>query len=830
MYKKFVTKMAVNTCSTGELKTIKKINGSGRLAVFFAGLVLSFSLSGQNVYNLNNNSQQLDYLKSMEDTPPQEYVENAKAYRVFAINPVLTHKTNIYVSVGDIVDLQLFEGKNYRTVISSTYTDVNGNFTIILKSPDYPMAYGIITTSLNGKSFFSFSIPELNQEFMSKGSIYSPTDFLIEIDENIDINLKNDYKEIPVETPEETEEEDSMEEGRMFDRDRSPTDRDPVPCTRDSTLKGTDPAIIDLLIVYTPAAEAWANTNQGGINNVIAAAMARTHQVIANQKNGDTMRLVHSALVEYTEVTNDQMSTDLNRLTGTNDGYMDEVHQWRKDYNADIVVLFESYSGVGGLGWVLSDTVRGRYTHAFNTCRVQQVHTGYTSIHEIGHNMGMRHEIDQYSPTPTPLYPYAWGHYWTGNNSTVYGSVMSYTGARAPYFSNPDEIYYGVPTGTANANNAQVFRNTKHIVAFYSEIVNNFPEKPTNVVVSNPTDNGAFVSWDACKNATSYRVYTTTPTGSTNWSTPNPYYTLNNSTRFQPCSTYSIWVAAVNSCNDIVRGDTILFTTKCPTDPTVTTLAATDTTHNSAKLHKTVTANGAAIISEGFNYKEESATTWQTSTNGILAGLTPNTQYKFYAYATTANGTYNGRVLTFKTLPADPCNVPTSLTVPSGNITKNSAVINWNGDANEYVVDYKISANTTWTTHTPNPTTTTVTLSSLTEDTEYNVRIKAICTDNESAYSNILTFKTIKQVGCPNFADAELENLLQLFPNPITNELFIKSELKIEKVELYTLLGSLLISENNFKDKISVSNLSAGVYLLKVYTEKGVVVGRVVKE
>jgi hypothetical protein len=75
-----------------------------------------------------------------------------------------------------------------------------------------------------------------------------------------------------------------------------------------------------------------------------------------------------------------------------------------------------------------------------------------------------------------------------------------------------------------------------------------------------------------------------------------------------------------------------------------------------------------------------------------------------------------------------------------------------------------------------------------------------------------------------------LSNQLQIFPNPTNDELFIKSNLKIEKVELYSTLGTLLISENNFKEKISVSALPTGIYFLRVYTDKGLVVSKVVKE
>jgi len=54
--------------------------------------------------------------------------------------------------------------------------------------------------------------------------------------------------------------------------------------------------------------------------------------------------------------------------------------------------------------------------------------------------------------------------------------------------------------------------------------------------------------------------------------------------------------------------------------------------------------------------------------------------------------------------------------------------------------------------------------------------------------------------------------------------------LKIEKVEIRSLTGALLMSENKFEGKISISALPAGVYLLQIQTDKGLVVSRFVKE
>lgn len=60
---------------------------------------------------------------------------------------------------------------------------------------------------------------------------------------------------------------------------------------------------------------------------------------------------------------------------------------------------------------------------------------------------------------------------------------------------------------------------------------------------------------------------------------------------------------------------------------------------------------------------------------------------------------------------------------------------------------------------------------------------------------------------------------VSVYPNPVTNgEVFIKSSNSEEKnVEVYNILGRRLISTKiNANDKVDVSNLNAGIYLLKI--------------
>jgi hypothetical protein len=87
-----------------------------------------------------------------------------------------------------------------------------------------------------------------------------------------------------------------------------------------------------------------------------------------------------------------------------------------------------------------------------------------------------------------------------------------------------------------------------------------------------------------------------------------------------------------------------------------------------------------------------------------------------------------------------------------------------------------------------------------------------------------LTFK--KEVAI----DENMNQKIQIFPNPTCNEIFIKSELSIKKVEIYSITGELLFAENNFKEKISVPNLLKGVYFLKIDTGNVTSIQKIVKK
>lgn len=77
--------------------------------------------------------------------------------------------------------------------------------------------------------------------------------------------------------------------------------------------------------------------------------------------------------------------------------------------------------------------------------------------------------------------------------------------------------------------------------------------------------------------------------------------------------------------------------------------------------------------------------------------------------------------------------------------------------------------------------------------------------------------------------DKILIDVLEIFPNPTHNIININSNKKINKIELYDLQGKLILKENE-TDQINISNLKEGVYFIKIYTNNGLQIKKIIKE
>jgi hypothetical protein len=87
-----------------------------------------------------------------------------------------------------------------------------------------------------------------------------------------------------------------------------------------------DGSTFDVLVVYTPAARAAAGGTTA-IQNLIALGITETNQAYANSNVVPRLRLVHTEEISYTE--SGDIQTDLTRLRGQTEGFMDGVHSLR---------------------------------------------------------------------------------------------------------------------------------------------------------------------------------------------------------------------------------------------------------------------------------------------------------------------------------------------------------------------------------------------------------------------------------------------------------------------------------------------------------------------
>ncbi|MDM8537498.1 M12 family metallo-peptidase, partial [Desulfobacterales bacterium HSG17] len=217
---------------------------------------------------------------------------------------------------------------------------------------------------------------------------------------------------------------------------------------------GNDNSVITVLVAYTEAT-AQASDN---ISSLIRLAVDEANQSYRNSNISLRLELVHSYQVNYTETGTTE---DLNRFTHSNDKYMNEVHELRNSYHADICILLVNRGRYAGVAWL---NFNSRPELGFGVVLHQYAAGYYTFAHEIGHIQGARHNPEADDET----YPFPYGHGYL-NTGKDWRTIMSYDSPnclggscrRIPYWSNPNISYESVTTGTASThNNARVLNET----------------------------------------------------------------------------------------------------------------------------------------------------------------------------------------------------------------------------------------------------------------------------------------------------------------------------------------------------------------------------------
>ena len=213
---------------------------------------------------------------------------------------------------------------------------------------------------------------------------------------------------------------------------------------------GTD-VTIDVAVVYTPAARDAAG-GTAAIDAEIDLRIAETNRAYDASGVHHRVALADRSEVSYTETGSGFI--DLDQLVHPSDGHMDEVHALRDRVGADLVHLIVGESDVGGIALLAGDFSLSREGSG-----------GWVFAHELGHNMGLRHERYQVhhhqgGVGPHPAYGYVNERAFEPGAaaSSCWSTIMAYgtqcgdaglTVEKVDRFSNPRQRYNGNPLGVA---------------------------------------------------------------------------------------------------------------------------------------------------------------------------------------------------------------------------------------------------------------------------------------------------------------------------------------------------------------------------------------------
>ena len=294
---------------------------------------------------------------------------------------------------------------------------------------------------------------------------------------------------------------------------------------------------------------------------------------------------------------------------------------------------------------------------------------------------------------------------FNGTTYRVTGTSKTVTGL------NPGTNY----SYQVRANNAD--GSSSYSTAGKVSTLPNAPGMPTNVKISAAAES-ITLSWTAAYGATSYEVMV----GSTVHEVKSTSATITGLTSF---TSYSCKVRAKNA------GGTSSYTDV----QTVKTQAKTPVNITAAALRDSVTLSWDAVSgATSYDVKFNGVVRNVRGTTTTITGLNPNTNYTYSIctrYGTAASLYSTER--TVKTLPAAPA-VPTNVTASA---TVNSVKISWSGVSGATGYDVMCGGKAYQTTGT------SITINSLTSNTDYNYQVRAKNAGGAGSYSSVKTITTL---------------------------------------------------------------------------------------
>jgi hypothetical protein len=201
--------------------------------------------------------------------------------------------------------------------------------------------------------------------------------------------------------------------------------------------------IIDVIVAFTKKA---ASNYTDVRRELIDLAIEDTNESFRNSHLGHVkLRLVHAYQTDYVEEGG--YFDHVWRFADADDGYMEEIHDLRMKYRADVAVLIvDDPTGCGLATRVFADAA-----DAFAVVHHACAAVTYSLAHEIGHLIGARHDLN----SDAIMTPFPYGHGYV--NDAKWRDIMSLREScsgcpRLPIWSGPKVMVDGVPAGNAETS------------------------------------------------------------------------------------------------------------------------------------------------------------------------------------------------------------------------------------------------------------------------------------------------------------------------------------------------------------------------------------------
>lgn len=229
--------------------------------------------------------------------------------------------------------------------------------------------------------------------------------------------------------------------------------------------------MLDIMVVWTEKSENAAGGTKG-MQNTINLAIEETNTAYTLSGIDLKLNLVHS----YKSTINEPASINIALLESLKTN--SDVKSKREEYGADVVVLLATSSKSCGLGYVNfrpGQSKKSSKNHFFSVVRLECATGNFSFGHEIGHNLGARHDRGQ-EALCGDSYSYNYGHRHPGK----FRSMMSYACARGTCdikststcnrvqrFSGPDVKFNGSVGGSSKKNNVRQINKVKATAASF---------------------------------------------------------------------------------------------------------------------------------------------------------------------------------------------------------------------------------------------------------------------------------------------------------------------------------------------------------------------------